>query len=156
MSNELKDVYFLDGTVGEGNCVSVVSCMSNGDLSTIAKYMESHPESYEAINVLLEDSITPAMATAPKEAAWVVVLIILIQSAIFLFSMFGLYKLWKDILNFISNSSDSKIKHLLNALGSSEVSYSKTKIMGTGIAITTVILAIVVGAMWVIGNVRIY
>ena len=154
--NPIEDIYFIDGTVGRNGCASAIACFKVNDYRTPLMYSEKHPETQAIIETMLEEASEPAMAMMPKESAWLAVVIIVIQVGIFIFSMFGLYKLWKDILNFISNSSDSKIKHLLSALGTSEVSYSKTKIMGTGIAITTVILALVVGAMWVIGNVRIY
>ena len=116
-----------------------------GDAIIVRAYMEQR-----------SDKIALTSAEAPREAAWVLVIIMFIQLIIFLTTLFGIYKLWKDIIHFISNSSDSKIKHLLKAIGTGEVSYSKTKIMGTGVGITIVLLAIAVAAMWVIGNVRIY
>lgn len=150
------------------NCTDTYTCLSNQNNRKDAiliygngrsKELNKMIEYMQVKQIPFEDDLMDAFppgAGAPAEAGWIIAMVLVIQFIIFMASLFGIYKLWTAIINFISDSSDSKIKHLLTALGSGEVSYSKTKIMGTGLLGTVLILAVTVAAMWVIGNVTIY
>lgn len=160
-----KDIPLPEDLKQQYSCDTLVNCsvIRPEQLQTISDIMRDRfPDKMEEITATMQDIeeldmfLEPAGASAPSESAWVIVLIIFLQTAIFLLSMFGVYKMWKDIIHFITNSSDSKIRYFLKAIGGGEVSYSKTKVMGTGIGITILILAVTVLAMFVIGNVRIY
>lgn len=105
---------------------------------------ESYPQEY------MEQ---PTGSTGPSE---VVLTIVIIQAAIFFSSLFGVFKLWMGVFDFLGNKSTRRAEILASIIGTVEAEGSndlvKGKIKTTGFIGTLLILAIAVGAMYVVGD----
>lgn len=143
----------------EYSCASVRECIETYPSYQIVQLLVLDiPEQEQYIySVYQEVNINNQVtgASAPVEAAWVIVLVLLVQLTIFSATLFALWKMWKSILNFIMTSNDKQQTILQAIFGQVSIEGNKGKIIGSGILGTFVLLAIAVVAMYLVGDVTI-
>ena len=93
-------------------------------------------------------------------SAFVIIIAMVLQFAVFIFSLVIIYKLWSILINAIKGSNNATAKVLANLLGGFSAKgenktpsiIAKMKIGGFGLLGTIVILVLACIAMYVIGH----
>ncbi|MBU4413976.1 MAG: hypothetical protein KJ976_02560 [Proteobacteria bacterium] len=90
------------------------------------------------------------------EAFLLIALITVLQAAVFLSSLYIVWKIWRAVLDFIAEADTERARILKTILGHATVEGSgkgvKGKAIGVGLGATILILVLAVVAIWFIGH----